>query len=198
MNPQPKSNMNPWLRFALDFGPLLLFFATSKFFNLYAATAVIMAAIAVALAIEYIFERRVSPILLFTAILVLIMGGLTLYLKNDIFIKMKPTVLYAFFGALLLGGLAFERLFIKHAFARLFELTDEGWRKLTLRWGFFALFLAVLNEIVWRNFSTAIWVDFKVWGIAALFFLFAMAQTPLIGRHQIESETSPLDPSQEL
>jgi intracellular septation protein len=194
----PKSHMNPWLRFALDFGPLLLFFTTSKFFNLYVATAAIMAAILAALAVEYAIERKVSPILVFTAILVLIMGGLTLYLKNDMFIKMKPTVLYAFFGLLLLGGLAFERLFIKHAFARLFDLTDEGWRKLTLRWGFFALFLAALNEIVWRNFSTAIWVDFKVWGITGLFFLFAMAQTPLIGKHQVEADTSPLEPPQEM
>lgn len=198
MNSQPKSNINPWLRFALDFGPLLLFFTTSKFFNLYIATAAIMAAILTALAIEYAIERKVSPILVFTAILVLIMGGLTLYLKNDMFIKMKPTVLYAFFGVLLLGGLAFERLFIKHAFARLFELTDEGWRKLTLRWGIFALALACLNEIVWRNFSTAIWVDFKVWGITALFFFFMLAQTPMIAKHQLDADAIPLEPPQEM
>ncbi len=113
-----------------------------------------MAAIVASLAIGYMIERKLSPMPLFTAVLVLIFGGLTLYLKNEIFIKMKPTVLYAFFGAVLLGGLAFNRLFIKYVFAQAFELTDEGWRKLTWRWGIFALCLPSLNEIIWRNFST--------------------------------------------
>lgn len=198
MNPKPKSNISPWMRFALNFGPLLLFFATSKFFDIYAATATVMIAITIAVAIEYALERRISPILAFTAILVLTLGGLTLYLKNDVFIKLKPTVYYAFCAVMLLGGLAYGQLFIKYAFAQAFELTDEGWRKLTLRWGIFALLLACLNEIVWRNFSTAIWVDFKVWGLTALPFLFTLTQIPLIAKHQLEADEIPLDPSQEM
>jgi intracellular septation protein len=99
---------------------------------------------------------------------------------------MKPTALYATFGALLLGGLAFNRLFIKVVFAQAFELDEVGWRRLTWRWGFFALDLAALNEIIWRNFSTDIWVDFKVWAIIPLVLLFALAQTPLVMKHQIE------------
>ena len=183
-----KPRQSPFARLALDLGPLIVFFATFEFYGIYAATAVFMIAVLAALGFGYIRERRLSPVPLFTAVLVLIFGGLTLYLKNDVFIKMKPTVLYAFFGALLLGGLAFNRLFIKTVFAEAFDLSETGWRKLTLRWAIFAFALAGLNEIVWRNFSTAIWVDFKVWGIMPLIFLFALSQTPLVMKHQIEDE----------
>jgi intracellular septation protein len=179
--------MNPQIRrLALDLGPLLIFFAGFKFLGIFGATAVFMAAVFVALGLDYTFEKRLSPMPLFTALLVLIFGGLTLYLKNDTFIKMKPTVLYAFFGATLLGGLLFNRLFIKYAFAQAFDLTLAGWRQLTWRWGIFFLLLAVLNEAVWRNTSTATWVSFKVWGIIPLIFLFALAQTPLIMKHNVE------------
>jgi intracellular septation protein len=151
--------------------------------GIYGATAVFMVAVLVSLALGYMRERKLSPMPLFTAVLVMVFGGLTLYLKNDTFIKMKPTVLYAFIGVLLLGGLAFNRLFIKYVFAQAFDLSEQGWRKLTWRWALFALALAVTNEIVWRSFSTAIWVDFKVWAIMPLIFLFALAQTPLVLRH---------------
>jgi len=123
---------------------------------------------------------------LFTAALVVVFGGLTLYLKNDIFIKMKPTVLYVFFGAMLLIGLRLNRLFIKYILAQAFELDESGWRKLTVRWGLFFFGLAVLNEAVWRCTSTATWVSFKVWGILPLITLYALAQTPLVMKHQIE------------
>jgi intracellular septation protein len=174
------------MKLALDLGPLILFFAAFKFGDIFKATAVFMAATLAALAIGYARTRKISPMPLVTAIIVVVFGGLTLYLKNDTFIKMKPTVLYATFGALLLGGLAFNRLFIKVVFAQAFELDEVGWRRLTWRWGFFALALAALNEIIWRNFSTDIWVDFKVWAIIPLVLLFALAQTPLVMKHQIE------------
>jgi intracellular septation protein len=143
-----------------------------------------MAAVLVALAIGYFLERRLSPMPLFTAVLVVVFGGLTLYLKNDVFIKMKPSVLYGFFGAVLLGGLRFNRLFIKYVFAQAFELDESGWKKLTIRWGIFFLSLAAINEAVWRSTSTATWVSFKVWGIIPLIFLFALAQTRLVIKHQ--------------
>jgi intracellular septation protein len=143
-----------------------------------------MAAVLAALAIGYLLERRLSPMPLFTAVLVVIFGGLTLYLKNDVFIKMKPSVLYGFFGAVLLGGLRFNRLFIKYVFAQAFELDESGWKKLTIRWGIFFLSLAAINEAVWRSTSTATWVSFKVWGIIPLIFLFALAQTRLVIKHQ--------------
>lgn len=176
-----------WRRFALDLGPLILFFAGFQLFGIYAATGIFMVAVLTALAIGYAAERKLSPMPIVTAILVVLFGGLTLYLKNDAFIKMKPTVLYAFFGLVLLGGLAFNRLFIKYAFAQAFELTETGWRGLTWRWGIFFLLLAVVNEVVWREFSTSTWVAFKVWGILPLIFLYALVQTPFLLKHQVES-----------
>jgi intracellular septation protein len=177
--------MNPQLRkLALDLGPLLIFFAAFKYLGIFAATAAFMVAVIVALAIGYAFERKLSPMPIFTAVLVVVFGGLTLYLQDDVFIKMKPSVLYAFFGVLLLGGLRFNRLFIKYVFAQAFELNELGWKKLTIRWGTFFLALALLNEIVWRSTSTETWVAFKVWGIIPLLFLFALAQTRLVMKHQ--------------
>jgi len=179
--------MNPQVRrLALDLGPLLIFFAAFKYLGIFGATAVFIAAILIALLLSYLIERRLSPMPLFTAVLVVIFGGLTLYLRNDVFIKMKPTVLYGFFGLVLLGGLAFNRLFVKYVFAQAFELDEPGWKKLTVRWGVFFLCLAVINEMVWRETSTAGWVTFKVWVIIPLIFLFALAQTPLVIKHQVQ------------
>ena len=175
-------------RLILDLGPLIVFFAGFKYLGIFGATAAFMAAVLLSLCVGFVLEKRLSPMPLFTAILVVIFGGLTLYLKNDRFIKMKPTVLYAFFGATRIGGLWFKRLFIKYVFAQAFELDETGWRQLTWRWGSFFLLLAVLNEAVWRNASTAAWVSFKVWGIIPLIFLFALAQTPFVMKHHIEPE----------
>ena len=184
--------MNPQIRrLALDLGPLLIFFATYTRLGIFKATAVFMAAVVIALVLDWIFEKKLSPIPLFTAILVGIMGGLTLYLQNSIFIKIKPTILYAAFGLLLLAGLRFNRLFIKYVFAQAFELDDTGWKKLTVRWGIFFLCLAVLNEAVWRSTSEANWVKFKVFAILPLIFLFALAQTPLVLRHQTAADKNP-------
>ena len=174
---------SPLVKLALDLGPLIIFFAAFRFFDIYTATAVFMVAVLSALALGYMRERKLSPMPLFTAVLVVVFGGLTLYLKDATFLKIKPTVLYACIGMLLLGGLMFNRLFIKFAFAQAFDLNEEGWRKLTWRWALFFLALAGLNEVVWRNFSTSVWVDFKVWAIMPLIFLFALAQTPLVLRH---------------
>ena len=175
-----------WWRFVLDLGPLLVFFAAFRLFGIFIATSCFMAAVLLALCVGYLRERRFSPMPLITAALVLVFGALTLYLRNDIFIKMKPTALYALFSLLLAGGLACNRLLIKYVFSQAFELDDAGWRVLTWRWTGFFLALAVLNEVVWRNFPTSVWVSFKVWAIIPIIFLFALAQTPLIFRHQIK------------
>ena len=177
--------MNPqFRRLALDLGPLLIFFAAFKYLGIFGATAAFMVAVLVALAVGYVLEKRLSPMPLFTAVLVLIFGGLTLYLKNEIFIKMKPTVLYGFFGAVLLGGLAFNRLFIKYVFAQAFELDEQGWRKLTCALGSFLSLPGGAQRNGVAATSTATWVSFKVWGIIPLIFLFALAQTPLVIKHQ--------------
>ena len=181
-----KSSARQLLRVALDLGPLIVFFGTFRFFGIFAATACFMAAVLLALSLGYMRERRLSPMPLITAVLVLVFGALTLYLRNDVFIKMKPTVLYACFGLTLLAGLRFGRLFLKYVFAAAFELSAEGWRKLTLRWGFFFIGLAILNEIIWRSMPTDNWVKFKVFGIIPLIILFALAQMPLVLKHEVK------------
>ncbi|HWA88513.1 MAG TPA: septation protein A [Rhizomicrobium sp.] len=180
--------MNPqYRRLVLDLGPLFVLLVAYKFAGIFVATGVFMAAVVIALALDYYFERKLSPVPIMTAVLVLILGGLTLYLKDETFIKMKPTALYVLFGLTLLGGLYFNRLFIKYLLSISIEMPDAAWRVLTFRYGIFFLGLAVVNEIVWRNFSTDIWVDFKVWGVIPLILLFALSQAPFIMRHQVEA-----------
>lgn len=182
--------MNPQIRRLLfDLGPLFLFFLSFEFWGIFAATGIFMAAVLVALAVSWHFEKRVSPIPLITAILVLIFGGLTLYLHNATFIKVKVTILYSIFGITLLTGLPFNHLFIKYLFTEAFDLSEKGWRGLTWRWGVFFLMLAALNEAVWRNTSTATWVSFKVWGIMSLIFVFALVQTPFLLKHHVDPES---------
>ena len=183
------------VKLGLDWAPLVLFFLVSKFApgsdsqKLYAATAVLMVAAVLALAIEFVRVRRVSPVPLVTAAMVLVFGALTLYLKDPHFIKMKPTALYGLFGIVLLGGLVFDRSLVRHALSHAFDLSEEAWRKLTFRYGVFFLALAALNEIVWRNFSQGVWIDFKVFGIVGLTVLFTFSQMPLIMKHQITEKT---------
>ena len=177
--------MNTQLRrLTLDLGPLLIFFLTFQFFGIFAATGAFMVVIVAALVASYVLDGKLSPIALFTGAVVLVFGGLTLYLKNDTFLKIKPTIIYATFCAILLGGMMFNRLFLKYALAFEFELPEQAWRALTWRWGLFFAALAALNEIVWRNVSTAHWVFFKVWIILPLVLVFALLQTPLLLRHR--------------
>jgi intracellular septation protein len=183
--------MSPLLKMALDLGPLLIFFAANTVAGIFTATAVFMIAISASLALGYAIERKVSPMALVTCGMVLIFGGLTLWLSNENFLKIKPTILYAMFTAVLIGGLQFNRLFIKYLLEQSFRLPEHAWRALTWRWSVFFLALAILNEFVWRNTSTDTWVAFKVWGVFPMTLLFALSQTPFIARHQIEADKSP-------
>jgi intracellular septation protein len=184
--------MNPQLRrLLLDLGPLVVFFGVFQFFGIFAATAVFIPAILIALGAGYYLERKLSPMAILTALIVVVFGGLTLYFKNAVFLKMKPTIIYLTFSAALLGGLAFDRLFIKYALSFEFELPESAWRSLTWRWGIFFLGLAALNEFVWRTFSEGNWVIFKVWIILPLLFLFGAAQAPLLLKHMKHDEPPP-------
>ena len=178
-----KQKLNPFLKLTLDIGPLVLFFAANARFGIFTATAVFMAAVLVALVVAYVKTRRIEIMPLVTAIIVFIFGGLTIFLHNDTFIKLKPTIIYLLFGGTLIGGLAFGKSFLGVLFDSVFDLTDEGWRKLTWRWTLFFFALAILNEIVWRNFSTDVWVSFKLFGVVPLTFLFGAAQYPLLQRY---------------
>ena len=149
-----------------------------------------MIATAVALSVSWLLVRSLPIMPLVSGVVVFVFGALTLWLQDDIFIKMKPTIVNTLFGVVLLGGLAFGKSLLGYVFESAFRLDAEGWRKLTLRWGLFFLFLAIVNEIVWRNFSTDAWVAFKVWGIMPITLAFTMTQMPLIMRHSLDETVS--------
>jgi intracellular septation protein len=178
-----KPQINPLLKLALDFAPLGVFFIANARVGIFAATGVFMVAVLAALVVSYVLTRHLPVMALVSAVIILIFGGLTLVLHNDLFIKMKPTILNTLFGLVLLGGLAFKKPLLPLVLDQVLSLTQAGWRKLTLRWAVFFFVLAALNEIVWRNFSTDVWVNFKVFGTMPLTLLFALSQTPLILRH---------------
>jgi intracellular septation protein len=178
-----KPKLNPGLKLALDLGPLLLFFGANSRFGIFIATGVFMVAIVLALAIAYALTRHLPIMPLVTAIIVVVFGTLTLVLHDELFIKVKPTIIYVLFGGILLGGLAFGKSLLGVVFDSVFHLTEEGWRKLTLRWALFFLVLAVLNEIVRLTQSTDVWVSFKVFGVMPLTFIFAALQYPLLTRY---------------
>jgi len=186
---EPKGS--PLLRLLLEIGPLVCFFYANSRYGIYKATAVFMVAIVVSLVVSYVMEKRLPVMPLVTAAFVLVFGGLTLYFEDEHFIKLKPTIVNSLFGAILLGGLAFGRSFLKPVFGTAFALTEEGWRILTLRWGLFMFALAVLNEVVWRNFTTDQWVTFKSFGILPLTLVFTMVQMPTITRFSVPEEEEP-------
>ena len=180
--------MNPQLRRSVvDFAPLLLFFVAYRLFDLNVATATVMIAAVAAAALGYWFDRKLHPVPLATAIIILIFGGLTLYLNNKAFIKMKPTMIYALFSAALLGGLFFNRPFVKFLLGTAVVLKEASWRVLTWRFGLFFLAMAVLNELIWRNFSDDIWVTFHTFGGIGLTLLFSLSQVPFLLKHQVEN-----------
>ena len=145
-----------------------------------------MAATLIALLVSWIMVRSLPIMPIVSGAVVLVFGSLTLWLQDEVFIKMKPTIVNGLFAAVLLGGLAFGKSLLGYVFDQAFKLDDEGWRKLTLRWGLFFVFLAILNEVVWRMFSTDFWVAFKVWGTMPITILFTLSQMPLIMRHSVE------------
>jgi intracellular septation protein len=179
---------NPLLKLVLELGPLVAFFVANARGGIMTATAVFMVAVAISLVLSYVLLRKVAIMPLVSGVVVLTFGGLTLFLNDELFIKLKPTIVNALFGSILLGGLAAGRSFLKIVFDAVFDLTEEGWKKLTFRWGLFFFALAVLNEIVWRTQSTDFWVAFKVWGMMPITFAFTLAQMPLIQRHSVADE----------
>jgi intracellular septation protein len=195
------------VRFLTEAGPLIVFFIANAHGGvpglgallgtigdgggasqaLFEATALFMVVTAIAVPVGWIVERRLPVVPLISGVFVLVFGGLTLALADEVFIKLKPTLVNALFATILLGGLATGRGWLKLLFGPVFQLDDAGWRKLTARWGLFFIFLAIVNEIVWRSFATETWVAFKLFGMLPMTLTFAIAQTPLIMRHQLDA-----------
>jgi intracellular septation protein len=182
----------PWLQPTADYGPLAAFFVTYVLWGLMAATAVVIVASLVALAVSWLVQRRVPLMPLITAGVVAIFGGLTLWLQDETFIKMKPTIVQGLVAAILLGGLALGRPLLRPLLGPMLPPMDEGaWRQLTMRYALFFAGMALLNELVWRTQTTDVWVTFKVFGILTLTVLFALSQVPFLARHRLqESETA--------
>jgi intracellular septation protein len=195
---------SPFLKLGLEIGPLIVFFVANlkpDWFRpllapimpqglmahpqsgIFIATTLFMAAMLISLVATKKLLGRLPVMPLVSGVFVLIFGGLTLYLQDDTFIKVKPTIVNGIFAAALLGMLALGKSLLPYVLDTVFKLDDQGWKKLTLRWGLFFVFLAVLNEVIWRNFSNEFWAGFKVWGVMPITMVFALAQTPLIMRH---------------
>ena len=170
----------------LDFAPLGIFFAAYKFADIMTATIALVVATAVSLAIIYVVERKIAMAPLISGVLVAVMGGLTIALDDEVFIKIKPTLLNLAFAATLLGGVfLFKKGLLKYVLDVAITLSDAGWMLLSKRWGFFFLFLAGLNEVIWRSFPTEFWVNFKVFGMFTLTIAFAFSQWKLIERYSV-------------
>jgi intracellular septation protein len=205
-NDPRRVELNPLLKLALELGPLAVFFFGNAYGDaigrivpplatlggrLFVGTALFIVATVIALAVSFALTRRLPIMPFVSGIVVLVFGGMTLWFQNEEFIKIKPTIIYVLFGSILVGGLLLGRPLLGYVFDSAFQLDEAGWRKLTLRWGVFFLALAVLNEIIWRNFSTDFWVTFKFVGFMPLVLLFTLMQMPLIQRHTLpETEES--------
>jgi len=207
--PNPKNvdgikamNMSPLVKLALEMGPLIAFFVANykgqwlidnvAIFGtfdkpIFPATAVFIVAIIVALAISWKIAKKLPVMPLVSGVFVIVFGCLTLYLHNDTFIKIKPTIVNGLFGVILFGGLFFKTSLLGYVFDSAIELDNEGWRKLTIRWAWFFIFLAVLNEFIWRTFSNDFWASFKVFGVMPITFIFFLAQIPMIMKHSVQT-----------
>ena len=193
--PTAKAEPSGGSRLLIDLGPLLIFFLTNYLapvpdvLRIFVATGAFMAAMTAAMIYSQVRFHRISPLLLFSGFMVIVLGGLTIWLRNETFIKMKPTIYYLLVSGILAFGLASGRPLLKAVLGSTYPgLDSEGWTKLTRNWALFFAFMAVLNEAVWRNSSTDFWVGFKLWGAIPLTFLFALANVPMLMRHGLTRE----------
>jgi len=189
-----------WLRLAIELGPLVVFFLLNaqadrlfgidKALNIYYATGGFMVATILSLAYSYGRFRKVPTMPLVSGFFILVFGGLTLWLQDEEFIKLKPTIVNGIFAVALLGAAFLGKPLLKQLFDGAFRLTDKGWMILTVRWGCFFVFLAILNEVIWRNFSTDFWVSFKLFGIMPITIIFGMAQLGVLTKHALQKSTT--------
>jgi intracellular septation protein len=180
----PEFDRKQLIKLGVELGPLIVFFIANSRLGIFWGTGIFMVATIISLFVSRAVLGRIPTMPLVSGFFVVVFGGLTLWLQDDQFIKLKPTIVNVLFATILLGGLVAGRSLLKIVFDDVMHLTEEGWKQLTLRWGLFFVFLAILNEVIWRNFSTDFWVSFKVFGIMPLTFVFALAQIGLLKRHE--------------
>jgi len=193
-----KQEANPLLKMALEMGPLVIFFVTNSMKGIFYATAALMISTLISLAASRLLLKRIPIMPLVTGAFVMVFGALTIYLQDATFIKIKPTIVNLLFASALAGGLLFRKPLLKIVLGEVLHLQEEGWRLLTIRWTGFFIVLAILNEIVWRNFSEQSWIAYKSFGVMPLTMLFMMAQITLIVKYQVpevSSEASEISPT---
>ena len=188
---EPQFDRKQLIKLVVELGPLMVFFIVNSRFGIFAGTGAFMVATVIALGASRALLGRIATMPLVTGVFVLVFGGLTLWLQDDHFIKIKPTIVNGLFAAILIAGLISGRLFLKIVFGDVMRLSEEGWRILTLRWALFFVFLAILNEVIWRFFSTDTWVAFKVFGIMPITFVFALAQIGLLKKYEPAASDGP-------
>ena len=197
---EPKE-LSGWTRLAVDLGPLLVFFLVNGFapvpdmLKIFYATGAFMIAMVIAMLVSRVLAGRISPLLWFSGVMVVVLGGITIWLHDETFIKVKPTIYYGFVSALLLFGLKTRRNLLKLVLGSSYPgVTERGWQLLTRNWALFFLFMALVNEAVWRNTSTDFWISFKLWGALPAFFLFGLANLPMLLRHGLQLEDAKEEP----
>lgn len=191
---EPQFDRKQLIKLLVELGPLVVFFIGNSRYGIFAGTGAFMVATVISLAASHILLGRIATMPLVTGVFVLVFGGLTLWLQDDHFIKIKPTIVNGLFAAILFAGLVSGRLFLKIVFGDVMRLSEEGWRILTLRWALFFVFLAILNEVMWRLFSTDTWVAFKVFGIMPITFIFALAQIGILKKYEAPAGDGPKAP----
>ncbi len=189
MSDVKRKELGAGMRLLLDIGPLILFFAANFKFGVFTATAVFIVAILIAMMVSLALTRRVTALQIFSGAMVVIMGGLTIWLHNETFIKIKPTIYYGFVASILGYGLIADKPILKSVLGSAYPGLDvAGWTKLTRNWALFFAVMAFVNEAVWRNSSTDFWIGFKLWGAIPATLLFALANVPMLMRHGLTKD----------
>ena len=189
MTQAKRKEMGAGMRLLLDVGPLLLFFAANAKFGIFAATGVFIVAIIVAMMVSLVLTRHVTALQLFSAVMVVVMGGLTLYFHNETFIKIKPTIYYAFVAVVLGYGYFANKPVLKSVLGSAYPGLDAtGWAKLTRNWALFFAAMGIANEAVWRTQTTEFWISYKLWGAMPATLLFAFANVPMLMRHGLTKD----------
>jgi intracellular septation protein len=189
VEPEPVDTTKQLLKMLVEIGPLVVFFTVNSLTkNIFWGTGTFMAATAVALIVSRMWFGTLPVMPMISGFFVLLFGGLTLWLQDAVFIKLKPTIVNLMFASILFGGLYFGKPLLRYVLGEVFKLTDLGWRVLTFRWAIFFVFLAIVNEIVWRNFSESFWIAFKMMGVLPMTAIFGLAQLSILKRYALHPE----------